>query len=48
MEIGPDYILVASKWLRKGKFAVVNVISTTMLRGIWLTTNYFVFNNQGW
>jgi hypothetical protein len=48
MNLGADYISVASKWLCKKKSEVVNVISSALLRGIWLTRNEFMFNNQGW
>jgi hypothetical protein len=47
MSLGTDYIFVASKWLSKKKFEVVNIISTTVLKWIWLTRNAFMFNNQG-
>jgi hypothetical protein len=47
MSIGSDYMSVAVKWLDKKKYDVVNIISTALLRGIWLTRNDFVFNNQG-
>jgi hypothetical protein len=30
------------------KWGTVNIISTTVLRGIWLTHNDFVFNGQVW
>jgi hypothetical protein len=48
LNIGADYISVASKWLSRDKFYVVNTISATVLRGIWLTRNKFVFQNQVW
>jgi hypothetical protein len=48
MNLGADYISLASKWLCKKKSEVVNVISSALLRGIWLTRNEFMFNNQGW
>jgi hypothetical protein len=48
VEIGADYTSVASKWLCKKKFATVNVISTAVLRAVWLTRNDFVFKHQVW
>jgi hypothetical protein len=48
LEIGADYISVASKWLSKKNFALVNVISTAVLRAVWLTRNDFIFNHQAW
>jgi hypothetical protein len=46
--LGLDYISVAEKWLHIEKFYGVNMISTTILKGIWLTRNDFVLNNQVW
>jgi hypothetical protein len=48
MNFGTDYIFVATKWLDKKKFEVVNIISTVVLRGIWLTRNALAFDSQGW
>jgi hypothetical protein len=48
MEVGADYTSIASKWLSKKNFAVVNVISTAVLRAVWLIRNDFVFNHQAW
>jgi hypothetical protein len=48
IEIGSGYVSVASKWLCVEKFYVINVISTAVLRGLWLIRNDFVFNNQVW
>jgi hypothetical protein len=48
MSIGSDYMSVAAKWLDKKKYDAVNIISTVVLTGIWLTRNDFVFNNQDW
>jgi hypothetical protein len=48
MDIGYDYISIASKWLSAENFYVANVISCAVLRGLWLTRNDSVFNNQGW
>jgi hypothetical protein len=48
MNIGVDYILVASKWLSNDKFYIANTISTVVLRGVWLIRNEFVFQNQVW
>jgi hypothetical protein len=47
-DIGASYISVNSKWLLKDKCYVVNVISTAVLRGLWLIRNDTVFNKQGW
>jgi hypothetical protein len=46
--IGSDYIFVASKWLQKEKMYRTNIISTVVLRSIWLTRNEFIFNKQVW
>jgi hypothetical protein len=48
VRLGADYIPVASKWLSKEKYFVTNLISSALLRGIWLTRNDFVFNGQAW
>jgi hypothetical protein len=48
MRLGADYISIASKWLNEKKWDTVNIISTAVLRGIWLTRNDFVFNGQCW
>jgi hypothetical protein len=42
------YLSVTSKWLQKEKFYNVNIISTVVLRGIWLIRNDFIFNKQVW
>jgi hypothetical protein len=47
-EIEGDYLSVASKWIHKDKYFNVNIISTAVLRSIWLTRNDFVFNKQAW
>jgi hypothetical protein len=47
-DLGSSYISVASKWLQKEIFDFVNIISTVVLRGIWLTRNDFVFNKHVW
>jgi hypothetical protein len=47
MEIGSDYISVASKWLREKSYTT-NIISSAVMRGLWVTRNDFVFNNQVW
>jgi hypothetical protein len=39
LRMGIDYISVASKWLSKEKYFVTNLISSAVLRGIWLTRN---------
>jgi hypothetical protein len=47
MEIGSDYISVASKWLHEKSYTT-NIISSAVMRGLWVTRNDFVFNNQVW
>jgi hypothetical protein len=47
-DIGADFLSVAGKWLNKEKFCVANMISTPVLRGIWLVRNDFVFHQQVW
>jgi hypothetical protein len=47
-DIGNDYLSVASKWLHKEKFYNTNVISSTVLRSIWLVRNNMVFNKNVW
>jgi hypothetical protein len=46
VEIGSDFISVASRWISKQKCYVVNIISTAVLRGLWLIRNDFVFKNR--
>jgi hypothetical protein len=48
IDICADFISVATRWISKQKSYVVNIISTTVLRGLWLTRNDFVFEKQGW
>jgi hypothetical protein len=48
MSIGSDYVSIPTRWLNKKRYDAVNIISTVVLRGIWLTQNDFVFNNQSW
>jgi hypothetical protein len=48
IDICADFISVAARWISKQKCYVVNIISTTVLRGLWLTRNDFVFEKQGW
>jgi hypothetical protein len=48
MEIGFDYSSVAVKWLSAEIFYIANVISSAVMRGLWLIRNDFVFNNQVW
>jgi hypothetical protein len=48
INIGTDYISVASKWLSRDKFYIANTILVAVLRGIWLIRNEFVFQNQVW
>jgi hypothetical protein len=47
-DIGQDYISVASRWIYKEKFYCVNIITTTVLRSLWLVRNDMVFNKQVW
>jgi hypothetical protein len=46
MNIDLDYLSVASKWLHKDKNYRVNIISITVLRGVWLTKNDLVFHKD--
>jgi hypothetical protein len=46
MNIDLDYLSVASKWLHKDKHYRVNIISITVLRGVWLTKNDLVFHKD--
>jgi hypothetical protein len=46
MEIGDSYISVASKWLHRERFYSANIITFAVLRGLWLTRNDHVFQNQ--
>jgi hypothetical protein len=39
---------VASKWISRERFYIANIISATVLRGMWLTRNDFVLKNQVW
>jgi hypothetical protein len=48
MNIDLDYLSVASKWLHKDKNYRVNIISITVLRGVWLTKNDLVFHKKDW
>jgi hypothetical protein len=34
--------------VKKKHIPLVNIISSAMTRGLWLTMNDFVFNNQVW
>jgi hypothetical protein len=47
-EIGTNYLSVVGKWLDKKKYSVINMITAAVLRGLWLTRNNFIFNNQVW
>jgi hypothetical protein len=44
--MGTVYISIASKWLHKDTFYGANILSTTVLRGIWPIRNDFMFNKQ--
>jgi hypothetical protein len=44
-DIGADYMSVAAKWLQKENCYCVTIISATVMRGIWLIRNNFIFNN---
>jgi hypothetical protein len=48
IEVGGDYVSVASKWLSKEKNYCINVISAAALRSIWLTRNAMIFDKQVW
>jgi hypothetical protein len=39
---------VAAKWLSKKKYYCANIVSTAVLRGLWLIRNNMVFNAQVW
>jgi hypothetical protein len=43
-----DYFSVASKWIHKVKFCYANVISSAVLRAIWLMRNDMIFLKQDW
>jgi hypothetical protein len=47
-QLGWSYISIAEKWLHKEKYYMVYMISSTVLRGVWLTRNDFVFNKLVW
>jgi hypothetical protein len=47
-ELGSDYFSMSSNWIHKNKYYDINVFTSVVLRGIWLTRNNFVFNKQGW
>jgi hypothetical protein len=47
INIGADYISVASKGLSRDKFYIANTISAAMLRGIWLIRNELFFAKSG-
>jgi hypothetical protein len=44
--LGEDYMSIASKWLHSEKHYCVNIISTTVLRGVWLMRNDLVFGRR--
>jgi hypothetical protein len=46
IDIGKDYLSVASRWLSKEKCYCVNIISTVAMRAVWLTRNNFIFHKQ--
>jgi hypothetical protein len=48
LELGDSFISVASNSLHKEKFYGVNITTTAVLRGLWLTRNGLVFNKQAW
>jgi hypothetical protein len=39
---------VAAKWLSGEKAYITNIISSAVVRGLWLIKNEFVFNDQVW
>jgi hypothetical protein len=47
-DIGQDYMSVASRWMHKEKFYYVNIITTAVLRSLWLVRNGMVFNKRVW
>jgi hypothetical protein len=47
-EIGIDFLSVASKWVCTEKHYMTNVISSAVMRGVWLIRNDFIFNKQAW
>jgi hypothetical protein len=48
LDIGKDYLSVASRWLSKEKCYSVNIVSTVAMGAIWLTRNDFIFHKQEW
>jgi hypothetical protein len=48
LDIGKDYLSVASRWLSKEKCYSVNIVSTVVMGAIWLTRNDFIFHKQEW
>jgi hypothetical protein len=46
--IGVDYVSVAWKWLQKEKLYGTNIITTVVMRAIWLIRNDMIFNHQVW
>jgi hypothetical protein len=47
-DIGQNYMSVAPRWIHREKFYCVNIITTAILRNIWLVRNNMVFNKQVW
>jgi hypothetical protein len=48
VDIGSDYMSLAAKWLSGEKAYITNIISSAVMRELWLIRNEFVFNNQVW
>jgi hypothetical protein len=48
MDMGDSYISVASKWMSTEKHYYINIITTAVQRGLWLTRNDSVFQRQEW
>jgi hypothetical protein len=46
--IGVDYVSIASKWLQKEKLYGTDIITTVVMRAIWLIRNDMIFNYQVW
>jgi hypothetical protein len=48
VDIGSNYMYVAAKGLSGEKAYITNIISSAVVRGLWLIKNEFVFNDQVW
>jgi hypothetical protein len=47
-ELRGDYLSVTSKWIHKNKYYGVNIFTSAILRGIWLTKNKMIFDKHAW